>query len=482
MRYNKKDICIGVIKIIAFLLIFLMLFHIVTDLFRTKSYYFSINPIYNLPKNSVDVLLFGSSHMNDAISPMDLWNDYGITSFNAAVAQQTIPASYFEMREILKVQKPKVIVVETYVLRLDALMAGGEGNLHWLVDNVPLSLGISETIQTLIQKDHNKTEYYLNLYSFHNRWKQLSRNDFKPSLGYNRGGQTETYNQHFAVDYPTIIPRNETQKPPDLSLEYLYKMIKLCREQEIPLVFMLAPYNADSDEQKKFNYVDIVAREENNSHINFLYHLDEIGFDFAKDMANSGHVNYFGAQKITSYLGEYLQNTYHLKDHRNDPKIANRWNKDYETFARELNNDMMKTARDPDEYFAYLQNQDYILAWNAYSETPLSQTSLSNYLETMGLDSSEIKGEERYCAVTRGNQPLYQNSPSKRLNDTYMVEDTFFSFGRGITGSSNTIGVHVGRKEYSVGKTGVNLVVYDPVSRTVVDKVNIDLSTGELRR
>lgn len=485
LRYNKKSVCIAVIKFIVFLLIFLILFHDATDLFRTKSAFYMINPIYGLPKNSVDVLLFGTSHMVGTISPMDLWSEYGITSFNAGLNEQTIPSTYFEMREILKVQRPKIIVLEIYyIIQKEMITSAGKERFHWFVDNVPFSSGVSEAIQTVMEEE-DKTEYYLNFYSFHNRWKSLAQNDFQPWLSntrWNRGGDVAFYMKHSVQNEPSIVSQYETKTPPEIPLEYIYKIISLCRENGIQLIFVTQPFSASDNNQKMFNYIGAVAEEENIPYINFFYFFNEIGFDFAEDMADGEHVNYFGNQKLTSYLGEYLQTTYHLEDHRNDPKIADLWNKDYQTFSRELNNTMMKTAKNLDEYFTYLQNQDYIIAWNAYSKTALSETSLPHYLKTMDLDPSEIKEENWYCAVTRGGQPLYQKSFSKKPNDTYMVEDALFSFGSGITGSRNAIGVHVGRKEYSVGKTGVNLVVYDPISRKVVDSVNIDLNTGTIKR
>lgn len=85
---------------------------------------------------------FGSSHMACAISPMDLWNNYGITPFNAGVPTQTMPATYFELRELLKVQKPKVIVIEMLYISIEEMMESAKGGgLHFLVDNIPLSLG-----------------------------------------------------------------------------------------------------------------------------------------------------------------------------------------------------------------------------------------------------------------------------------------------------------------------------------------------------
>lgn len=484
--YSRKRICIGIIKGVAFLLIFLILFQGVTDLFRTKNMFYSISPIFDLPNDTVDVLFVGNSHMNCTISPMDLWNDYGITSFNAAASGQTIPTTYFELRELLKKQMPQIVVLEIFYIYQKNMMSGeGEEILHRVVDNVPLSFGISEAIQTLIHEDHDKTEYYLNFYSFHNRWKELSEKDFNPSLEYSRytrGADTVLYNLHSTTEYPTIVSRNEIEMPPKVPLEYLYKIIELCRDKDIQLVFIVQPCNTNPNIQKMMNYVDVVANENGIPYVNFFYLLDETGFDFTEDMADNGHVNYFGNQKLTSYLGEYLKTNYHLEDYRNDPAVADFWNKDYKTFARELNNIMMKSAQTTDEYFSYLQSEDYIITWNAYSETSLYDTYLPKYLKGIGIKRPMVKEKQYYYAVTSGDRLLHKNGQDTRPNFCYMVEDTLFSFGTGIKESTNPIGIHVGRDEYSVGNTGLNLVVYDPTSRMVVDSVNIDLETGELKR
>lgn len=482
MHYGKKIFGLWIIKIVAFLLVFVMLFHGATDLFRTKTDYSSLGPIYNLPKNSVDVLLLGTSHMNDTISPMDLWGDYGITSFNAAIGGQSIPTTYFELRELLRVQKPKVVVLETHYVYQKDMIVDSESRLHWLVDNVPFSFGICEAIQTLIQEDHDKTEYYLNFFSFHNRWRELSKNDFKPVLGYNRGAYTGGYAKHSTIESPSIVLRTETKTPPELPLEYLYKIIELCRDNEIQLVFIVQPFKTSNDIQKMMNYVDVIANQEGIPYINYFYLLDEVGFDFAMDLADYGHLNYSGMKKLTSHLGQYLQTNYNLQDHRNDHPIADLWDKDYETYIRVVNNIMMKTAQTADEYFDYLRNKDYIIAWNAYSETSLSGTALPELLKNMGIEQNEMPEGPRYYAVARGDQLLYGRASDEKSNDSYMTEDTLFSFGRGIAKSSNNIGVHVGRTEYSVGNKGMNLAVYDPVTRTVVDSVNIDLETGEITR
>ena len=486
LRYNKKVICIGIIKAVAFVLVFLLLFQSAINLFRSKDTHYPVSSVYDLPKNSVDVLLLGSSHMFASISPMDLWNDYGITSFNASLGNLSIPSAYFELRELLKVQKPKMLVLETYFIYFSEMVVKNDwARYHYIVDNLRFSSGLHEAIQTLFPEDRDKTEYYLNFFNYHNRWKTLSETDFNPYLLkdniHNRGADAVCYYGHRYIETPSIIPRSETEMPPELPLEYLYKIIELCKEKDISLVFMAQPCDIGSDIQKMINYVDIISEEEDIPYINFFYLLDETGFDFAKDMANAGHINYFGAQKLTAYLGEYLQTNYQLEDHRGDPDVADLWNKDYETFSKEINNLMMTTAENTEEYFRYLRNQDYILAWNAYSETPLSETALPEYLAGIGIDPAGVKEKNQYYAVTRGDQTLHGGATDTRPDDSYMADDMLFSFGDGIVESTNRIGIHAGRTEYSVGNNGLNLVVYDPMTRTVVNSVNIDLSTGDIK-
>lgn len=446
-----------------------------------------MSSLYDLPKNTVDVLLMGSSHMYASVSPMDLWNEYGITSYNPSFGLQSIPTTYFELRELLKVQKPKVVVLETFMVYLPEIIYENEKRLHYLVDNVPFSSGVHEAIQTLLPEDSDKTEYYVNFYTFHNNWKILNESYFRPwvtsaCIKHNRGASIGFYTRRSVLEKPDISPKSETIAPADVQVEYLYKISELCRDEGIQLVFMLTPFTYGANLQMLMNYVYVIAEAEGVPYLNFHHLLDESGFDYAEDLADFEHVNYSGARKITSYLGEYLQTNYQLEDHRTDPAIADLWNKDYEDFSRDLNNIMMKTAANTDEYFNYLQTKNYITIWNAYSEVPLSETVLPTLLEKMGFDPIGITEANWSCVIGDGDQLIYGVAYDERPNNTYMIDDMLFSFGDGITASTNPIGIHVGRYEHSIGNSGVNLAVYDPVTRTVVDSINIDLDTEAIKR
>ena len=67
-------------------------------------------------KEDFDVLFMGSSHMMNAVFPMDLWNDYGFVSYNMANGGEQTGGTYYNMLLALKHTKPKLIVLDTFTL------------------------------------------------------------------------------------------------------------------------------------------------------------------------------------------------------------------------------------------------------------------------------------------------------------------------------------------------------------------------------
>jgi hypothetical protein len=64
--------------------------------------------------------------------------------------------------------------------------------------------------------------------------------------------------------------------------------------------------------------------------------LDRIGIDWENDFYDKGdHVNVFGAEKITAYLGEYVLKNYGLEDHRGDPAYRS-WNEMVAKYEQEV--------------------------------------------------------------------------------------------------------------------------------------------------
>ena len=58
------------------------------------------------------VLFFGTSHVNNAVFPMELWKDYGITAYNFGGHANAIATSYWVMKNALDYTHPKLVVFD----------------------------------------------------------------------------------------------------------------------------------------------------------------------------------------------------------------------------------------------------------------------------------------------------------------------------------------------------------------------------------
>ena len=73
----------------------------------------SYNQFYQMEEDSVDVLFLGSSVVVNAFSPQEIYDTYGIRSYNLASEEQSIFLSYYWLKEALRYQNPQVVVLDT---------------------------------------------------------------------------------------------------------------------------------------------------------------------------------------------------------------------------------------------------------------------------------------------------------------------------------------------------------------------------------
>ena len=103
-----------ILKITAFVLIFALAFLAVQRILMPK--YVSeavdgrlIAEYYDSSKNH-DIVFVGDCEVYENISPITLWEDYGIASYIRGSPQQLIWHSYYLMEETLRYEKPEAFV------------------------------------------------------------------------------------------------------------------------------------------------------------------------------------------------------------------------------------------------------------------------------------------------------------------------------------------------------------------------------------
>lgn len=249
------------------------------------------------PAESLDIVVVGDSESYNTVSTMELWEQYGITTFDCGQTGQRIQEAYYALKTAFRTQSPKLVIVETNMLFRD----------KGTIKNVQMSLA-------------EPLRYYFPVFRYHNIWKTLfddpteERTDYK---GFRIREQTKAYT---GKDYLDKAKKVEEISP--FAEIYMEKIQKLCDKNGAQILFISAPspvnYNG-----KRLTAVQNYAKELNIPYIDFNSKLDEIGLDWSKDSLDKGdHLNIFGAKKATEYLGKYLAENYTFEDHRGDTKYS----------------------------------------------------------------------------------------------------------------------------------------------------------------
>ena len=122
--------------------------------------------------------------------------------------------------------------------------------------------------------------------------------------------------------------------------KYIVGIVKLCKDNNVELIFTELP-SATSWNLSKSEVISKYAKENNIKFIDL--NKEEIeGFDWKTDTCDGGdHLNVFGAEKVTRYLGKYLTSNYQFINHKNDTKYK-QWIIDSKKYHEDKNTRLSK--------------------------------------------------------------------------------------------------------------------------------------------
>lgn len=275
-----------------------------------------------------DVLFLGTSHMAMGIYPMELWEDYGIVSYNLAGNGHPMASSYWVMMNAFDYADPQLVVIDCYTVERNSKVPNDGKFTHESLDEIPLSLTKVRAVCDLFDDTDSRMEYLWNFSMYHNRWSELKKDDFTTEYGLGKGAY---YND--IVELPKDVPR--INKESDMKLDsvgtlYLEKMIEECQRRNIDVLLTYVPFPAQEEEQLEARAVNHIAEKYQVNYINFLERND-VNYDTdCYDPAS--HLNASGARKVTQYLGNYIQTEYGIPDHRGETEYDH-WNEDYSKYS-----------------------------------------------------------------------------------------------------------------------------------------------------
>ena len=251
-------------------------------------------------KDGIDVIVLGDSESYTSVSPMQLWKEQGLSSYVCGQPGQKIQETYFMLKTALQSQSPKVVLMETNLMFRDP--------------------GPVKNIQSSFAQT---ARYHFPLLRFHNLWK-LMFDGKKPGEAVYKGFSIRSSVDPFdSGDY--MKETEEVQEMPQAVTFYMEEIMELCRRSGAELFLVSAP-SPKNYSYRKHNAIENYAKEKGLTYVDLNLKIKELGITWQKDSYDKGdHLNLYGAQKVTRWLGTYLKQNYELTDHRNDPAYED-WN------------------------------------------------------------------------------------------------------------------------------------------------------------
>lgn len=285
-----------------------------------------IKGFYLEDKNSLDVVLIGASEVYAGYSACHAYEEFGFTSYPMAVQSNMVTSYKHQIKEIMKNQNPKLILVEVngaLYSENDNAKFEDEGIYRNYSDHVPLSLDKVEYIQE--SAPGNKLEYYLPIVKYHSQWK-----DFPDGISWNatllddqiRGYTylkgTKCLAKQFvptSQTYNTKLANDNTKKDlSEISEKYLRDLLEYCKEEGLDNVaFIRFPHivvKPTLDRYYRANKVGDIINEYGFDYINLEKDFEQTKLNMYNDFYDYEHLNVNGQLKLTEYIGNLAQEKY----------------------------------------------------------------------------------------------------------------------------------------------------------------------------
>jgi hypothetical protein len=334
----KKSRIKNIAACIVFCVLTFALIGRVNDIVVSKKYnrYYMMEKILEERDEAFDVQVFGACHGYTSFYAPDFEEKYGISAYDMGNPGELIPTTYLRMLERFKKDTPEVAMVEIWGINAYETYSAVERVFEFYmpvnVERLPLSVEKIEVIQDFYSLDLLLDNFAIAKYKDRIMDMELTDADFAYSFAAispdtsdyieeemkmrieNNGfcimpmwHDSSEYDPYLDVtDFydrqPVVGDEEKLELEADM-LKYVDKIISLCEEKGVKLIFYRAPYLSRANELRKANwFADYCADRD----VLFLDLEKEIKFNLETDFLDYHHLNDVGAEKATDFLAPYI--------------------------------------------------------------------------------------------------------------------------------------------------------------------------------
>ena len=257
--------------------------------------------IENEKPQTIQIVNVGDSLSYTSFSPMQVWRDYGLTSFDCGQPGQRTEAASSVLQAVFKNQKPAVVLMEAH-----CLFVSDQGAKE-------LENQFGEMLGRVFP-----------IVRYHSFWN-------KDTWGEGRRGAYQGFrirasiNPYTKGDY--MSRRMKRTAIPDANRESLAEIRDLCDENGAQLVLYSSPSPRNYN-RTRVKVLLKMAKELDIPCIDLNSKVSAIGIDWQTDSLDGGdHLNIFGAQKTTAFLMKYLRKNLKIRFTDTAEKVStSEWN------------------------------------------------------------------------------------------------------------------------------------------------------------
>ena len=382
-------------------LIFGFSYQVLSETYLNKEIENDGSSFHNLPENSMDVLVLGSSHAQYSFCPAFFYEDTGLYSYVLGTGGQPLEISYEMLKEGLKTQSPKLVILEVYTAM--PLRSAAEGVYNYILPEYQMT-GKEKYNAINYLPDEKRKQLLNDFITTHNDWKDdwinfdkikkaiiKVKNDItnKKIINYEKidtcMGYIENPPQYpvdnFWYPYNTHDYLDVTLDELDqLSLDNIYN---LCKDRGIELLLYKTPI--DSLDQENISYLHKVwewAEEKEVAYVDFIELAPELDFNMWI-YSDSFHCYSNGASIITSYLSDTVNKREYKFEHK-DNDLLNKLNKTASSF---LTVNYLRYECNPQKYYTRMRNYSNLLLIR-YNKCFCTECTV-NFLKKYGISPNE---------------------------------------------------------------------------------------------
>lgn len=265
-----------------------------------------------LEKNSMDVLVFGSSKTFTTFNPPIMWNEYNFTSYDVGGALLDTETMYSYVREAFKTQSPKVVVLDSYTLSdvEEQLNSGQKENVTIMPFGIPkVAAAFSERIPATEAEN-----WILPLKQYHTRLYMPGEVKSGAFVGTKFAKQRKDIYMGYRAGLKPI-PQKMTAKPKAIewdgferNYKWFERTVEFLESKNCKIIVTISP---TANRTTQLNYNNELQRriEKKYPDVEYLWAYDfddELKFDYQKDFTDPNHLTTWGAEKWSLYMGKHI--------------------------------------------------------------------------------------------------------------------------------------------------------------------------------